>query len=199
MADNAGDVTRLLQQLRAGNAQAADKLVPLIYEELRRLAAACMRRERSGHTLQATALVHEAYLKLMGQRNVEWHDRAHFFAVAATLMRRVLLDHARKRHTAKRGGAPHKATLEDSLLISDEHLDDVLALDQCLTRLAAIDPQQAKLVELRFFAGMNVEEVAEIMSISTATVKREWASAKAWLNREMTRGRAGDAESVATG
>ena len=198
MEESPGDVTRLLHQLRRGNAQAADQLVPLIYDELRRLASACMRRERPGHTLQATALVHEAYLKLLGQREVEWHDRAHFFAVAATLMRRVLLDHARKRHTAKRGCAPHKATLEDSLLVSDEHLDDVLAMDECLTRLAAIDPQQARLVELRFFAGLNVEEVAEIMSISTATVKREWASAKAWLSREMTRGRASDAGPLAT-
>ena len=197
MAEPPGDVTRLLHQLRRGNAQAAEELVPLIYDELRRLASACMRRERPGHTLQATALVHEAYLKLLGQREVDWHDRTHFFAVAATLMRRVLLDHARKRHTAKRGCAPHKATLEDSLLISDEHLDDVLAMDECLTRLAAIDPQQARLVELRFFAGLNVEEVAGAMSISTASVKREWASAKAWLNREMTRGKASDAGPMA--
>jgi RNA polymerase sigma factor (TIGR02999 family) len=114
-------------------------------------------------------------------------------------MRRVLLDHARKRHTAKRGAAPHKATLDEALLISDEHLEDVLAMDECLTRLAAIDPQQERLVELRFFAGLNVEEVAEIMSISTATVKREWASAKAWLNREMTKGKARDAGPLATG
>jgi RNA polymerase sigma factor (TIGR02999 family) len=199
MAETPGDVTQLLHKLRRGNAQAADELVPLIYGELKRLASACMRRERPGHTLQATALVHEAYLKLLGQREVEWHDRAHFFAVAATLMRRVLLDHARKRHTAKRGAAPHKATLDESLLISDEHLEDVLAMDECLTRLAAFDPRQARLVELRFFAGLDVEEVAKIMSISTATVKREWASAKAWLNREMTKGKASDAGPLATG
>src|SRR5215831_9733199 len=156
MTEGPGEVTRLLRDLRRGNTQAADELVPLIYEDLRRLASACMRRERPGHTLQATALVHEAYLKLLGQREVEWHDRAHFFAVAATLMRRVLLDHARKRQTFKRGSASHKTTLHDSLLISDEHLDDVLVIDECLTRLAAIDPQQARLVELRFFAGLNV-------------------------------------------
>ena len=186
MADKPGDVTQLLRRLNGGNSQAANELVPLIYNELRQLAAACMRREQAGHTLQATALVHEAYLRLMGQRNVQWNDRAHFFAVAATLMRRVLLDYARKRHTAKRGGAPRKATLEEGLLIAEEHLEDVLALDQCLTRLAAIDPQQARLVELRFFAGLDVEETAAVMGISTATVKREWSSAKAWLNREIT-------------
>src|ERR1044072_5006687 len=125
MADTPGDVTRLLHQLRRGDSQAADELIPLVYDELRRLASACMRRERPGHTLQATALVHEAYLKLLGQREVEWHDRAHFFAVAAMLMWRVLLDHARKRHTAKRGSAPLKAALEDSLLIYNEPLEDL--------------------------------------------------------------------------
>src|SRR2546423_7760742 len=182
MADNPRDLTRLLHRLNCDNSQAANELVPLIYNELRQLAAACMRREQAGHTLQPTALVHEAYLRLMGQRNVQWNDRAHFFAVAATLMRRVLLDYARKRHTAKRGGAPRKASLADGLLIAEEHLDDVLALDQGLTRLAAIDPQQARLVELRFFAGLDVEETAAVMGISTATVKREWSSAKAWFN-----------------
>jgi len=197
MAVNPGDITRLLREFRRGNAQATEQLISLIYAELRRLASACMRRERPGNTLQATELVHEAYLKLLGQREVEWHDRAHFFAVAATLMRRVLLDHARKRHAAKRGSAPHKATLDEALLISDEHLEQVLAMDECLTRLAAIDAQQARLVELRFFAGLNVEEIAEIMSISTATVKREWAYAKAWLHREMTRGKASDAGPLA--
>src|SRR5438552_17530632 len=130
MADKPGDVTRLLRHFNCGNSQAANELAPLIYNELRRLASACMRRERPGHTLQATALVHEAYLRLLGQRDVEWHDRAHFFAVAATLMRRVLLDHARKRHTANRGSAPRQATLEESLLIADEHLDDVLIMDE---------------------------------------------------------------------
>ena len=198
MAGEPGDVTRLLHQLKQGDAQAANELVPLIYGELRRLASAVMRRERPGHTLQATALVHEAYIRLAGQREVEYHDRAHFFAVAATLMRRVLLDHARKRHTAKRGSAPHQATLEEGLLISDERLDAVLALDECLIRLAAIDPRQARLVEMRFFAGLSVEEIAGILGISTATVKREWSSAKAWLNREMSGGKGSDTGSVAT-
>src|SRR5215472_8327141 len=133
MAGKPGDVTRLLNQIGHGNAAAANELAPLVYEELRRLANACMRRERPGHTLQATALVHEAYLRLLGQREVVWNDRAHFFAVAATLMRRVLLDYARKRHTAKRGCAPRKATLEEGLLIAEEHLEDVLSLDECLT------------------------------------------------------------------
>lgn len=199
MPDHPGDVTRLLHQIGSGNQAAANELVPLIYDELRRLANACMRRERPGHTLQATALVHEAYMRLLGQREVAWNDRAHFFAVAATLMRRVLLDHARKRHTAKRGSAPHKATLEEGLLIADEHLEDVLTMDECLTRLAAIDERQARLVELRFFAGLDVEEIAAVMGISTATVKREWASAKAWLHREMTGRKGHDAGSVAAG
>ena len=192
-----GEVTRLLRQLGSGDQRAADQLTPMIYNELRRLASACMRRERPGHTLQATALVHEAYLRLLGQREVQWHDRAHFFAVAATLMRRVLLDHARKRHTAKRGSAPQQAILDDSLLISEEHLEDVLAMDECLTRLSAIDPQQARLVEMRFFAGLNVEEIATVAGISSATVKREWASAKAWLQREMTGGKQRDTGPVA--
>jgi RNA polymerase sigma factor (TIGR02999 family) len=196
MADKSGDVTHLLRQFNCGDSQAANELAPLIYNELKRLAAACMRRERPEHTLQATALVHEAYLRLMGQRNVQWSDRAHFFAVAATLMRRVLLDYARKHHAAKRGAAPRKATLEEGLLITEEHLDDVLALDDCLTRLAALDPRQAHLVELRFFAGLNVEETAEVMGISTATVKREWSSAKAWLNREITGGKRSDSGTV---
>ena len=195
---DAGEVTRLLRQLGRGNPRAVDQLTPLIYDELRRLASACMRRERPDHTLQATALVHEAYLRLLGQRDVEWHDRAHFFAVAATLMRRVLLDHARKRRSAKRGAAPHKTTLDEGLLISEEHLDDVLAMDECLARLALIDPQQARLVEMRFFAGLSVDEISAVAGISTATVKREWASAKAWLYREMTRGKGHDTGAVAT-
>ncbi len=199
MSDKPGDVTRLLQELGHGNPNAVNELTPLIYDELRRLAGACMRRERPGHTLQATALVHEAYLRLLGQHEVEWHNRAHFFAVAATLMRRVLLDHARKRHTAKRGSAPNKATLDEGLLIAEEHLDDVIAMDECLTRLAAIDPKQARMVELRFFAGLGVEEIAAVEEISTATVKREWASAKAWLHREMTGGKGRDPGSVAAG
>jgi RNA polymerase sigma factor (TIGR02999 family) len=192
-----GEVTRLLRQLGRGNPRAVDQLTPLIYDELRKLASACMRRERPDHTLQATALVHEAYLRLLGQRDAEWHDRAHFFAVAATLMRRVLLDHARKHHSAKRGAAPQKTTLDEGLLISDEHLEDVLAMDECLNRLALIDPQQARLVEMRFFAGLSVDEIAAVARISTATVKREWASAKAWLYREMTRGKGRDTGTVA--
>ena len=199
MTDKPGDVTRLLSQLNGGNSQAANELAPLIYNELRRLAAACMRRERPDHTLQATALVHEAYLRLMGQRNVQFSGRAHFFAIAATLMRRILLDYARKRHAAKRGAAPRQATLDEGLLVVEQHLDDVLALDECLTRLAALDPQQARLVEVRFFAGLNVEETAEVMGISTATVKREWSSAKAWLNREITGGKGRDSGAVAAG
>ena len=187
MGQTPGDVTRLLRQLGGGHAQAAEQLAPLIYDQLRRLAGACMRGERLGHTLQATALVHEAYLKLVGQEHVEWQNRAHFFAVAATLMRRVLLDHARRRHAAKRGAAGRQITLDEHLLIAENNLPEVIALDECLTRLGRIDAKQARLVELRFFAGLDVEEIAEVMGISSATVKREWRSAKAWLHREMTR------------
>ncbi len=199
MTDKPGEVTRLLRQLNGGNAEAANELAPLIYNELKRLAGACMRRERPGHTLTATAVVHEAFMRLIDQRNVDWSDRAHFFAVAATLMRRVLLDYARKRHAVKRGAAPRRQTLDEGLIIAEQHLDDVLALDECLNRLAALDPQQARLVELRFFGGLNVEETAGILGISTATVKREWSSAKAWLTREITGGKGRDTGAVAAG
>jgi RNA polymerase sigma factor (TIGR02999 family) len=187
MPGKPGEVTQLLNQLSGGRQEAAEQLAPLIYDQLRRLAGACMRGERPGHTLQATALVHEAYVRLVGQEHVEWQNRAHFFAVAATLMRRVLLDHARRRHAFKRGSGAHQVTLHEAILIAEDHLPDVLALDQCLTRLAAIDARQARLVELRFFAGLDVEEVAAVMGISAPTVKREWRSAKAWLHREMTK------------
>ena len=199
MADSPNEVTRLLRQMQQGDELAAERLAPLIYNELRRMAGAMMRRERSGHTLQATALVNEAWLRLSGQTDADWHDRSHFFAAASTLMRRVLLDHARRRHAAKRGSAPHRALLEEGMLIAEEHLDDVLALDECLTRLAALDARQARLVEMRFFAGLSVEEAAGLLGLGTATVKREWSSAKAWLHREMTKGIGHDAEPVAAG
>jgi RNA polymerase sigma factor (TIGR02999 family) len=183
MADTRGDVTRLLGRLRAGDAGASDQLMPLIYDELRRIAGAQMRRERPGHTLQSTAVVHEAYLRLMGEQDLDWQNRAHFFAIAAKTMRRVLLDYARQRHAGKRGGeAARKVDLDADLLIADERLDDVVAVDELLGRLQEMDPQQARIVELRFFAGLNVEETAEVMGISETTVKREWRSAKAWIH-----------------
>jgi RNA polymerase sigma factor (TIGR02999 family) len=187
MGEPAGEVTRLLGELSRGRREVEADLIPLIYHELRRLAAAQMKRERSGHTLQPTALVHEAYLRLAGQ-HADWQNRAHFFAVAAQAMRRVLLDHARQHHAGKRGSQGQRITLEEGLAVTSDPLDEVLAVDECVTRLAAIDPRQARLVELRFFAGLSVEESAQALGISEITAKRDWASAKAWLSRELRRG-----------
>ncbi len=186
MPEPAGDVTQLLRQLRAGQPDAADQLVPLIYRELRRIAGAQMARERPGHTLQATAVVHEAYMRLAGEQDIEWQNRAHFFGIAARTMRRVLLDYARQRHAGKRGGSgAGRVDLDTELLIGDDRLEDVVALDQVLTRLTEMDEEQGRIVELRFFAGLNVEETAEAMGISPRTVKREWRLARAWLEREL--------------
>ena len=185
--EDGGEVTRLLRQLRSGDQDAAGKLIAAVYGELRQVAARAMRSERPGHTLQPTALVHEAFLKLAGSAGVEWRDRAHFFGVAARLMREILVDYARKHGAAKRGSGV-RITLDDSLLISEDRLGDVVAIDEVVKRLEALDPRQGHIVELRFFGGLSVEEVAEVMQISTPTVKREWQSAKAWLHRELTRG-----------
>jgi RNA polymerase sigma-70 factor, ECF subfamily len=185
------DVTILLKELSNGNQEALADLVPVVYDELRRLAAYYLRRERSDHTLQATALVHEAYLRLVDQRHVDWKNRNHFFGVAAQLMRRVLLMHAREHHAAKRGGGAQKVSLDETAIFSPAQAEELVALDELLTRLAALDPQQARVVEFRFFAGLSVEETAELMNISTATVKRDWAMAKAWLAREMGSQRGG--------
>lgn len=186
MADPGGEVTRLLRQLRAGQPEAAGQLIPLIYDELRRIAGAQMARERPGHTLQATAVVHEAYMRLAGDQEIEWQDRSHFFGIAARTMRRVLLDYARQRRAGKRGGeAARKVDIDADLVISDDRLEDVVALDEVLTRLSAMDEQQGRMVELRFFAGLNVEETASAMGISPRTVKREWRLARAWLEREL--------------
>jgi RNA polymerase sigma-70 factor, ECF subfamily len=181
-----GEVTLLLARLREGNQDAASELVPLVYGELRRMARAYMQRERPNHTLGATALVHEAYMRLVGDESAHWQNRAHFFAIAAHSMRQVLLDYARRRHADKRGGAnARKVDIDAELLIAPEKLEDVIAIDEALERLATIDPRQSRLVELRFFAGLSVEEAAEVMGISPVTVKREWRSAKAWLYREL--------------
>ena len=180
------NVTLLLAQLREGNQDAANQLIPLIYAELRRMAGAYMQRERPGQTLQATALVHEAYMRLVDGQQEPWQNRAHFFAIAAHSMRQVLVDHARRRHAGKRGGASaRKVAFDVDLLIAPDRLEDIIAIDEALERLAAIDPRQSRLIELRFFVGLNVEEVAEVMGISPITVKREWRSAKAWLHREL--------------
>jgi RNA polymerase sigma factor (TIGR02999 family) len=186
MPASGDNVTLLLARLRDGNRDAGDQLIPLIYAELRRMAGAYMRRERPGQTLQATALVHEAYMRLVDGQQEPWQNRAHFFAIAAHSMRQVLVDHARRRHAGKRGGASaRKVAFDVDLLIAPDRLEDVLAIDEALERLAVIDPRQSRLIELRFFVGLNVEEVAEVMGISPATIKREWRSAKAWLHREL--------------
>jgi RNA polymerase sigma-70 factor (ECF subfamily) len=193
-----GEVTRLLAELRAGEAGANERLITLVYGDLHRLASLCMRREQPGHTLQTTAVVHEAYLRLLGAEAC-WEDRAHFFGVAARIMRQILVDHARRRLAGKRGNAGRRIALSEILLISEQHLDDVLELDRALEKLARIDPRQSRLVEMRFFAGLSVQEIARCLKISTATVKREWRSARAWLRREMSGGGSDDSRAVAAG
>jgi RNA polymerase sigma factor (TIGR02999 family) len=165
--------------------QSVDSLLPVVYQELRRLAASYLRRERPGQTLQPTALVHEAYLRLVKDKPGRWQNRAHFCAIAAHSMRQILIERARARGAQKRGGARHRVTLDDALVAGGERSIDLIALDEALERLAAIDPEQARLVELRFFGGLTVEETADAMSISPATVKRHWALASAWLGREL--------------
>jgi len=178
----------MLKQLNEGNQDVLPELVPLLYDELRRLAATYLRRERGDHTLQPTALVHEAYLRLVDQKEVHWQNRGHFFGIAAQQMRRILLDYARSHKAAKRGGLAGKLSLEHVMVAVKDNSGDVVALDETLSRLEAIDRQQAKIVELRVFGGLTVDEVAEVLSISPATVKRDWSMAKAWLTRELKRG-----------
>jgi RNA polymerase sigma-70 factor (ECF subfamily) len=180
------DVTVLLAELSQGRVEAGDKLVPLVYNELRRVARAQMQRERPGHTLQATALVHEAYLKLAGQRSTNWQNRAHFFGVAAQLMRRILIDHARGHNRGKRGGAQQFVPLDKAIAFCPEQSDELLRIDEALKRLSKLDVRQAKIVEMRFFAGLTSEEIAEVLNISAKTVKRDWAVAKAWLHGELS-------------
>lgn len=179
-------VTELLKRAQS-DAKVVDELVPLLYTELRRLAAHYLKGERAGHTLQATALVNEAYLRLVDQRAVEWKNRSHFFGVAAQQMRRILVDHARRRQASKRGGLAEKLSLDEGVVVAPEPANQLIELDAALTRLAALDPQQARIVELRYFAGMTVEEIAQVLGISPRTAKRDWAMARAWLLRELTR------------
>jgi RNA polymerase sigma-70 factor, ECF subfamily len=179
------DVTLLLTALTRGDQSASEKLIPLVYGELRRLARSYMRRERADHTLQATALVHEAYLKLVEQRSSNWQSRAHFFGVAAQVMRRILVDHARGHLRQKRGGEYEKVVLNEALVFSPEKSAELLAVDQALEKLARLDERQAKVVELRFFGGLSVEEAAAVLGISPKTVKRDWSVAKAWLYADL--------------
>jgi RNA polymerase sigma factor (TIGR02999 family) len=182
------EVTQLLADIEAGQPGAESRLLPLVYDELRRVAAGYMRRERPGHTLQATALVHEAYIQLVDQTRVTWRNRAHFFAVAAQLMRRILVDHARSRNAQKRGGPAPKLALEEAVGLLDRRDVALEALDDALTALAQLDPRQGRIVELRFFGGLTVEETAEVIGISPATVEREWRMARAWLHSQLQRG-----------
>ena len=181
-------VTELLVRWREGDQRALDELMPLVYDELRRLAARYMRGERPGHTLQTSALVNEAYLRLAGHEEMRWQNRAHFFAVAAQAMRRILVDHARRRGNQKRGGGAHRVALDESLIVSDERAAEVVALDEALARLAEISPRKSQLVELRFFGGLSVEEAAEVLKVSPGTVMRDWTFTKAWLLDEISGG-----------
>jgi len=186
-SDSSPDITQLLMAWNQGDQTALDQLIPLVYAELRRLAERYMARESPGHTLQTTALVNEAYLRLIDQRQVRWQNRAHFFGVSAQLMRRILVDLARARHYLKRGGEARQVELDEALVISPERDADLVALDDALQALAAFDPRKAQVVELRFFGGLSVAETAEVLQISTDTVTRDWQAAKAWLYREMSR------------
>jgi RNA polymerase sigma factor (TIGR02999 family) len=179
--DRPYDVTQLLVAWSNGDQAALDRLMPLVDRELHRLAHHYMRRENAGHTLQTTALVNEAYLKLIDQKHVRWKNRAHFFALSAKLMRRILVDHARGRKYAKRGGGDHRITFDEALVVSSERSADLVALDEALDKLTAIDERKGKVVELRFFGGLSVQETAEALEISAVTVMREWSMAKAWL------------------
>jgi RNA polymerase sigma factor (TIGR02999 family) len=182
------DVTQLLVDWRNGDQAALGKLMPLVYDELRRLAEHYLRRERPDHTLQATALVHEAYLRLVDKDHPNWQNRAHFFAVAAQLMRRILVDHARRHHYVKRGGGAPNVSLDEAIMVSNERGAELIALDEALTGLAAMDERKSRVIELRFFGGLTVEDTAEVMDLSTATVINETRLARAWLYRQINQG-----------
>ena len=180
------EVTQLLVRWSKGDKAALAELTPLVYDELRRVARNYMRREPTDHTLQTTALVNEAYIRLIDQDRVRWQNRAHFFGIAAQLMRRILVDHARKRHNLKRGGDVRRIALDEAVLVADEQAAELVALDGALRSLETVDERKSKVVELRFFGGLSIEEAAEVLSVSPATIQREWAMAKAWLYREIT-------------
>src|ERR1051326_1638786 len=178
-------VTQLLIAWSKGDQVARDELMPLVYEELHRLAHRYMNRERPGHTLQTSALVNEAFIKLIDQTNVEWQSRAHFFGLAAHLMRRILVDHARNRQYQKRGGAVQRVSFEEALIVSQERVDEVVALDDALKDLARFDQRKSQIVELRFFGGLSIDETAELLKVSPGTVMRDWTLAKAWLRKQI--------------
>lgn len=175
----------MLRAMSEGEASAPERLLPIVYDELRRLAHGYMKNERSDHTLQATALVHEAYIQLVDWKNVSWQNRAHFFAAAAQMMRKILVDHARERNALKRGGGARTIALDDAVSFPDQSNVDLMSLDAALSELESFDPQQAKIVEMRFFGGLTIEETAHAIGVSDSTVKREWQIAKAWLYNRM--------------
>jgi RNA polymerase sigma factor (TIGR02999 family) len=187
VASSPKEITQLLVDWSSGRQEVLQELMPLVYDELRRLAARYLRYERPDHTLQPTALVHEAYLRLVDQSQVRWRNRAHFFGIAANLMRQILVNHALSHRAAKRGGSVLRVTLDDAADLPKDQGLDLVALDDALTRLAALDPQQGRIVELRFFGGLTIEEASEVLRVSPATVKREWTMAKAWLHCALTK------------
>lgn len=191
------EVTQLLADWGRGDKSAFDKLVPLVHEELRRIAGRQMSHERPGHTLQATALVNEAYVKLAGHDGFEWHNRAHFYAVCAQVMRHILIDHARGHARDKRGGGAVQVSLDEAIAVIENRADELVALDEALRFLETVDPQKGKLVELRYFGGLSIEETAEVLDISPRTVRREWRRAKAWLYRMISEGGADETRRVA--
>jgi RNA polymerase sigma-70 factor (ECF subfamily) len=182
------DVTHVLRDLSDGDPDAPARLMPLVYQELRKLSQGYLKAERADHTLQATALVHEAYIRLVDWENVTWQNRAHFFAVAAQIMRRILVDHAREKQSQKRGGGLTRLSLDEAVSFSRQREVDLVVLDDALESLSLLDTKQSKIVELRFFGGLTVEETAEALNVSPATIKREWTIAKAWLHKKIVKG-----------
>lgn len=187
MTPNPNEVTQLLVAWSNGDSSARDALMPLVHDELRRLAHRYMDRERGNHTLQTSALVNEAYLRLIDQKNVHWQNRAHFFGIAARMMRRILVDYARKRGFAKRGGNLQPVPLDEAMIVSPERAAEVVALDDALNCLAELDQRKSQIIELRFFGGLSIDETAEVLGVSSGTVMRDWTFAKAWLRREITK------------
>jgi len=180
------EITELLAEWRDGKQSALDELYPLVYDELHRLARRYMSRERKGHTLQTTALIHEAYVRLVDQKNVQWANRSHFFAISAQIMRRILIDHARRHAYAKRGGGARQVSLEEAAIVVPDHSEELLRLDEALKSLAEMDPRRSQVVELRYFGGLNNEEIAGVLHISENTVTRDWNMARAWLYQQLT-------------
>ena len=187
MASSPGSITRLLLDWRKGDQTALDRLVPLVYREMRRLAGYYMRRQRADHTLQTSALINEAYLRLIDHKNMRWENRTHFYAVAAQAMRRILVDHARSRSYQKRGGGAVKVSFDEAVIGAEGRATELIALDDALKDLAAIDPRKSQIVELRYFGGLSVDETAEVIGVSAVTIMREWRSAKGWLLRAISK------------